>query len=53
MNKYEVQVTVRELTELLELLRAFIEETPLMLDLNHINNFEDNPQVRYNCIISV
>jgi hypothetical protein len=44
-----VHITVKELKELMELLRGFLEESPLMVSVNHLEGFTANPQVLARC----
>lgn len=40
-----VHITVKELKELMELLRGFLEESPLMVSINRLEGFTDNPRL--------
>jgi hypothetical protein len=48
-----VHITVKELKELMELLRGFLEESPLMVSVNRLEGFTDNPRVPYLCTMAV
>jgi hypothetical protein len=48
-----VHITVKELKELMELLRGFLEESPLMVSVNRLEGFTDNPRVPYLCTMAL
>ena len=48
-----MHITVKELKELMELLRGFLEESPLMVSVNRLEGFTDNPRVPYLCTMAL